>query len=53
LICIYDILEHREAAQETATKLRYYQRRIQELPAVRARGKQADEGNENFGKECT
>jgi len=53
LISVYDILEHLEATQETATKLRYYQRRIRDLPAVRARGLQAGIGNETFGDECT
>jgi len=26
--CVYEIIEHRKAAQETATKRRYYQRKM-------------------------
>ena len=52
--CICEILEHREATQEPATKLRYCQRRIRELHAERAKGLQAGGGNEIiFGDEST
>jgi hypothetical protein len=53
LTCIHEILGHRVAVQGTATKRRYYQRRIRELPAVRRRGQQAGGENETFGEECT
>lgn len=35
--CIYEMLEHLEAIQETAKKQRYFQPRIRELYAVRVR----------------
>jgi hypothetical protein len=52
--CIFEILEHREATQETGTKIWYYQLGKQDLHAERARRLQAGGGNEIiFGDEST
>jgi len=45
ITCIYEIPEHREATQETTTKIWYYQLGKRDLHAVRERGLQAHGGN--------